>query len=34
VQEVLSVDPRDGDSRLDLEVALRAARTLPVHRGR
>ena len=34
VQEVLGVDPRDGDSRLDLEVALRAARTLPVHRGR
>jgi sugar diacid utilization regulator len=34
VQEVLDVDPRDGDSRLDLEVALRAARTLPVHRGR
>jgi sugar diacid utilization regulator len=34
VQEVLGVEPRDGDSRLDLEVALRAARTLPVHRGR
>lgn len=34
VHEVLGVDPREGDSRLDLEVALRAARTLPVHRGR
>jgi ligand-binding sensor protein/GAF domain-containing protein len=34
VEEVLGVDPREGDSRLDLEVALRAARTLPVHRGR
>jgi DNA-binding PucR family transcriptional regulator len=34
VREVLGVDPRQGDSRLDLEVALRAARTLPVHRER
>jgi ligand-binding sensor protein/GAF domain-containing protein len=34
VEELLGVDPREGDARLDLEVALRAARTLPVHRTR
>ncbi|MEA2249545.1 MAG: hypothetical protein QOH46_4074 [Solirubrobacteraceae bacterium] len=34
VEELLGVDPREGDARLDLEVALRAARTLPVHRAR
>jgi DNA-binding PucR family transcriptional regulator len=34
VEELLGVDPREGDARLDLEVALRAARTLPIHRAR
>ncbi|MDX6723482.1 MAG: hypothetical protein QOD73_1886, partial [Solirubrobacteraceae bacterium] len=34
VEQLLGVDPREGDARLDLEVALRAARTLPVHRAR
>ncbi|MSX12282.1 MAG: GAF domain-containing protein, partial [Actinobacteria bacterium] len=32
IEKLTGVDPRAGESRLDLEVALRAARVLPVHR--
>ncbi|MFM8561152.1 MAG: PocR ligand-binding domain-containing protein [Solirubrobacterales bacterium] len=31
IEELVGVNPRSGDARLDLEVALRAARILPVH---
>lgn len=34
IEKLVGVDPRAGESRLDLEVALRAARVLPVHRER
>ncbi len=34
IEKLVGVDPRAGESRLDLEVALRAARVLPVLRDR
>jgi DNA-binding PucR family transcriptional regulator/ligand-binding sensor protein/GAF domain-containing protein len=32
IEKLVGVDPRAGESRLDLEVALRAAQVLPIHR--
>jgi DNA-binding PucR family transcriptional regulator len=32
IEELLGVDPKTGDSRLNIEVAMKAARALAVHR--
>lgn len=34
IEKLVGGDPRAGDSRLDLEVALRAAQVLPIHRDK
>ena len=34
IEKLVGVDPRAGESRLDLEVALRAAQVLPIHRDK